>query len=97
VFKAKGCVACHTIGKGRLVGPDLKGLPQRREYGWYVAMVTNPDSMLRNDPIAKQLLAEHFTPMTNQNVTAEDARAIYEYLRDESQAEEEEGEEADET
>ena len=81
LFQAKGCVACHTVGKGRLVGPDLAGVTERREYGWIVAMVTKPDSMLRHDTIAKQLLAEYYTPMTSQNVSAEDARAIYEFLR----------------
>lgn len=82
-FRVRGCVACHTIGEGRLVGPDLAGVTERRSYDWTMAMITNPDSMLRTDSIARQLLSEYFTPMSNQGVTPEQARAIWEHLREE--------------
>jgi mono/diheme cytochrome c family protein len=81
LFTAKGCIGCHTVGGGRLTGPDLQGVTERRSYDWIVAMITNPDSMLRVDPVAKQLLGEYMTPMLNTNTTREEARAIYEYLR----------------
>ena len=81
LFQSKGCLACHTVGRGRLTGPDLQGVTERREYGWMIAMMTNPDSMLKEDPVARQLFAEYMTPMLNLGVTAQDARAIYEYLR----------------
>jgi len=84
VFQTKGCVGCHTIGKGRLTGPDLKGVTERRPYGWFVPWVVNPDSMLKVDPVAKQLLAEYMTPMLNMGVTPDEARALWEYLRRES-------------
>jgi hypothetical protein len=47
-------------------------------------MMVNPDSMLQEDPVAQQLLAEYMTPMLSLGVTPEDARAIYEYLRREN-------------
>ena len=81
LFQTKGCVGCHTMGGGRLTGPDLEGVTQRREFGWVMAMVTRPDSMLQNDDAAKELLAEYMTPMVNMGVTHEEALAIYEYLR----------------
>lgn len=81
VFQARGCVACHTIGKGRLVGPDLARVTERRKFEWFYRMVMNPDSMLQNDPTARQLLGEYLTPMLYQNVTPEEVRAIWEYLR----------------
>lgn len=81
LFTRKGCVACHKIGEGRLVGPDLMGVTERRTAGWIVAMITAPDSMLRSDPTAKDLYAEYFTPMSDQKVQPEEARALYEYLR----------------
>lgn len=85
LFRARGCNACHEVGGGRLVGPDLEGVTERRSYGWTMAMITNPDSMLRSDSIARRLLGEYYTPMSNQGVTAEQSRAIWEYLRHETE------------
>lgn len=98
LFQSKGCVACHTIGKGRLVGPDLSGVTNRRSYAFVVGMVTNPDSMLANDTTAKRLLATYLTPMSNQGVSREEARGIFEFFRsndrgtaDDEASDEEEG------
>jgi cytochrome c len=68
VFAAKGCPACHKIGGGKLVGPDLKGVLTRRDQEWVEKMILRPDVMLKEDPVARKLLAEHFTPMPNQGV-----------------------------
>jgi hypothetical protein len=37
--------------------------------------------MVQQDPTAKELLAEFMTPMPNQNLTEEEARAVLEYFR----------------
>lgn len=84
IFAERACTACHTIGGGRLVGPDLAGVTDRREYGWILAMIMNPDSMIRADSIAKGLFGEYMTPMANQNLTLNDAAALYEFLRTDS-------------
>jgi len=81
LFQAKGCVACHTIGGGRLVGPDLAGVTERREPGWIAAQILEPDSMIRNDPTTRELFAEYMTPMSDQGLTVEETRAVLEFLR----------------
>ena len=81
LFAAKGCNACHTIGGGRLVGPDLSEVTERRDYAFVVGIIVNPDSMLANDDTARALLARYLTPMANQAVTLEEARALFEYFR----------------
>lgn len=83
---SKNCAACHTMGGGRLVGPDLSGVTERRSEEFILGMIVNPDSMLANDATARELLAEYFTPMSNQGVTIEDARALLEFFRQQDAA-----------
>ena len=80
LFTLKGCNACHTVGSGRLIGPDLSGVTDRRTRGWILGMITNPDSMIRQDSIAHRLFGEYMTPMANQNLTRDEAGAVYQYL-----------------
>lgn len=81
LFAAKACVGCHTVGKGRLTGPDLAGVTERRTREWILAMITNPDSMLKTDATARQLFMEYATPMANMNVSRDEALALHAYLR----------------
>ena len=81
-FKNKGCTACHTIGKGKLTGPDLAGVTQRRKLDWIQNQILHPEEMLEKDPIAKELLATYLIKMPNQGVTPEQAQAIIMYLRE---------------
>lgn len=81
LFREKGCAGCHTLGGGRLTGPDLADVTERREFGWIYHQITNPDSMMRNDPTARQLVNEYMTPMPNLDVSPDQFRALYEYLR----------------
>lgn len=79
LFVAK-CSACHKIDK-RFVGPALQGVLERRSPEWVMNMILNPEQMVAENPIAMELLAEYLSPMANQNLTQEEARAILEYFR----------------
>lgn len=80
IFDAK-CSACHKTNK-RYIGPDPTGILERRTPAWVMNMILNPDGMVKEDPVAKQLLMEYNgTPMANQNLTEDEARAILEYFR----------------
>ena len=77
----KMCTACHQIGK-KFIGPPPNGIIERRTPEWIMNMILNPEGMTRNDPLAKALLMEfNGSPMANQNLTEEDARAVLEYFR----------------
>jgi mono/diheme cytochrome c family protein len=59
LFQAK-CSPCHTIGGGRLVGPDLKGATALRDHAWLANFISAPDRVLASgDPIANRLLKEY--------------------------------------
>jgi cytochrome c len=79
IFKAK-CSACHKISK-RVVGPALAGITERRSPEWIMNMILNPEEMVSENQIAKELLAEYLAPMANQNLTEKEARLILEYFR----------------
>lgn len=80
VFK-KMCTACHRTGK-KFIGPAPDGILDRRTPEWVMNMILNPEEMVQKDPLAKELLIEfNGSPMANQNLSEEDARAVLEYFR----------------
>lgn len=55
----QNCMSCHTIGGGRIVGPDLKDVTARRDRTWLQRFVANPKSYLDGgDPYAAKLKEE---------------------------------------
>jgi mono/diheme cytochrome c family protein len=58
------CASCHTIGGGRLTGPDLKGVIERaqaagKDRDWLVTYIQDPQRMINSgDAYAAQLLQE---------------------------------------
>jgi len=79
IFDIK-CSACHKWEE-RYVGPQLAGITKRREPEWIMNMILNPDEMIKQDEQAKALFAEFLTPMTFQNVSEDEAKAILMYFR----------------
>ncbi len=53
---AEKCGSCHSVGKGDRVGPDLKGVHERRSADWLAKMIKTPNAMLGSDPDARALL-----------------------------------------
>jgi mono/diheme cytochrome c family protein len=55
-FFRQNCVSCHTIGGGRLTGPDLKNVTARKDRAWLLEFVLNPQGALdRGDAYALKL------------------------------------------
>ena len=58
-FFRQNCVSCHTIGGGRLTGPDLKDATGRRDREWLARFMMNPQSVIsQGEPYAQKLLEE---------------------------------------
>ncbi|WP_397363767.1 c-type cytochrome [Olleya sp. R77988] len=77
----KMCVACHRSDK-KFIGSAPKNILKRRTPEWVMNMILNPEEMLKVNPLAKDLLKEFDgTPMINQGLTEDDARAVLEYFR----------------
>jgi mono/diheme cytochrome c family protein len=75
------CLACHRIGK-KFIGPAPNGILERRTPEWVMNMILAPEKMVKEDPLAKDLLVEfNGSPMANQGLTEDQARAVLEYFR----------------
>jgi len=58
-FFKQNCTSCHTIGGGRLTGPDLKDVSSRRDRAWLVQFLQSPKAMIDSgDPYATKLQQE---------------------------------------
>ena len=80
LYFAKGCVACHTIGKGKHLGPDLKDVGSRRSADWLQRWLKSPQLMAATDPDAKALLREYQLIMPEPELSAAEVEALAGFL-----------------
>lgn len=81
VFEAR-CAACHALSGPSKLGPNLEGVTYARDLPWIQSMVLAPDSMTREDPIARSLLDAYDVPMiVAGGMDGSAALAVIEFLR----------------
>jgi len=57
---ATRCAACHTIGNGDKIGPDLLGVTSVRDLNWLRRTISEPDKLIaEKDPIATALFKQY--------------------------------------
>lgn len=80
VWADKACHACHAFG-GRLGGPDLAGIMERRDHDWLRAWLKNTDSMLVADPQAQAMMKDwHNARMPDMDLTDQQIEALFHYM-----------------
>lgn len=58
-FYRQNCLSCHTIGGGRLVGPDLKDVTDRQDKAWLGRFILNPQAVISSgDAYARKILSD---------------------------------------
>lgn len=75
------CSSCHKLTSEKLVGPGWLGVTDRHAAPWIMNFVTNTDAMLDKDPKAQAQLEICLVRMPNQNLSDDDARHLYEFMR----------------
>lgn len=75
------CSSCHKLTSEKLVGPGWLGVTDRHTAEWIMNFSTNTDAMLDKDPKAQAQLEICLVRMPNQNLTDDDARHLYEFMR----------------
>jgi protein SCO1/2 len=79
---ANHCAACHTIGRGDHLGPDLLGVTAARDRDWLTRFIVAPDEVrAAGDPIALELRAKYKQVMMPRlDLGTDDAAALIDYI-----------------
>lgn len=80
------CVSCHTIGKGKLIGPDLVDVHTRRTDDWLIEFITSTQAMIKKgDADAVSIFKEYNqTIMPDAPYSTDEIKAIITYIKSQS-------------
>jgi len=80
------CFACHTIGGGRLIGPDLAGVHEKRSQEWLEKFVKSSQSMINAGDADAVALFEEYSSllMPDAVATDEQIRQVLIYIESQS-------------
>jgi mono/diheme cytochrome c family protein len=85
LFAARACSGCHTIGKGRMAGPDLAHVNDRHSQEWLKAWLKDPPKMIETDPDAQALVKQYNNvKMPNMKLTDDEVVALIHHIAKES-------------
>jgi cytochrome c2 len=76
------CTACHTIGGGKLVGPDLANVHVRRTEEWIIKFVQSSQNVIKSgDSTAIAVFDQHNKViMPDQDLNANQIKSIIAYV-----------------
>ncbi len=82
------CATCHTINRGKLVGPDLAGVTTRRSEAWLLEFITSSQAMInKGDVDAVALFNENNkTIMPDAPYSTGEIKSILEFIKTKSLA-----------
>ena len=85
LFKTK-CAICHTIGKGKLVGPDLANVHDRHTEEWMLKFIKSSQSLIKSgDSTAVALFeANNKTVMPDPMISEDEIKSILNYIKENS-------------
>jgi len=84
IFASK-CAACHTIGKGKSVGPDLKGITTTEDPAWLAQWIASPSALIKaGDPTATRMVKQYPLQMPDLGLSSDDVNAVLAYISQQS-------------
>jgi cytochrome c551/c552 len=87
VFK-QNCGVCHTVGKGKLVGPDLKDVHKKYKEDWLTQWIKSSQALVKKgDATAVKLFEENNKlVMPDQSISDADIKSVLGFIKDKSEA-----------
>jgi protein SCO1/2 len=85
---ATRCAACHTIGNGDKLGPDLLGVTNVRDRAWLARIITDSNKLIEEkDPIATALFKKYKeVRMPSLGLPEADVNTLIEYMKTQTAA-----------
>lgn len=83
------CTACHTIGKGKLVGPDLANVQNRHSEEWIKNFIKSSQTVIKSGDKYADSLFKAFNQMPmpdHPNLTDEQVKGLLAYIAEKSSA-----------
>ena len=75
------CAACHSIGGGRGVGPDLAGITDKLPEEWLIRYIKSPQAVLKSgDERAKANRANYKMEMPDQELSDNEIKAVLAHI-----------------
>ena len=76
------CKACHTIGGGQLVGPDLQGISDKRDEAWLISFIQNSTQMVQSgdEQAVKVFNENNKIPMPTHNLSDDQVKGMLLYI-----------------
>ncbi len=76
------CKACHTLGGGQLVGPDLKGITDKRDEAWLISFIQNSQQLVQSgdEQAVKVFNENNKIPMPSHALSDDQVKGILLYI-----------------
>jgi len=75
------CAGCHSVGKGELVGPDLKGVAARHDRPWLRAFIRSSQGLVaRGEKTASALFARYKKRMPDHDFSDGEIDALLAFI-----------------
>jgi mono/diheme cytochrome c family protein len=80
----KSCAACHSIGAGKLVGPDLAGVNDKRPEDWLLKFIKSSQTLVKSGDKTAIALLEEFNkiPMPDQALSDNQVKMVLAHIKE---------------
>lgn len=78
LFAKRDCIACHSVGRGVIVGPDLQGAASKYDHATLVRWIADPEAIYAER--GRKPINPEFPEMPTVDISHAEAEAIAAYL-----------------
>ena len=83
LFFSRKCAACHTVGGGKLIGPDLANIQDRRTEEWIIRFVQSSQSVIKSGDSTAIAVFDQYNKivMPDQDLKMNEIKSILDYIK----------------